>query len=345
MMRDLFIVKTDLDDFKKIKILYKFYKSLAVDILSIPISRLDEDIVSKIIDLNSFYKSKGMGIGLRFELLEIIGSLIGDDDFSLKDPRIRKSFYQFLSFLIKRGLGVFEIEGFKAFKNSGLGPSKLTLELYKNSSFSDTSLAYTSLDGENFDLLARLASKNFKSLDMIRPRDDFKSLTDYKDKLRRLLKTFEKNNSGLILSSDFFYKDSLNFTNYKTFGRRLVFLNLFFLKGASYLEEKDLIREDLDFIKKLGMIGKTHPFLAMGDIREIIPKDPDILAYIRQYDGKKLLVLSNFKEKEVLVDLSYVVMDYRDYSFLIGTYTKRRMVKNILLRPFEALAFTKVKEV
>ena len=52
--------------------------------------------------------------------------------------------------------------------------------------------------------------------------------------------------------------------------------------------------------------------------------------------------MANLTEKEVLVDLAFKVMDYKEYEYLIGSITRRVLFKTILLRPYEAVAFIKL---
>ena len=96
-----------------------------------------------------------------------------------------------------------------------------------------------------------------------------------------------------------------------------------------------------DFYKDILFYKNSTPALSMGSYRQIFVNDPDIYAYIRNYDGEKVLVFGNFSQKEVLVDIRFHFLDLYDFFYLIGNYGKRRIVKNLLLRPYEFVAFIK----
>lgn len=96
-----------------------------------------------------------------------------------------------------------------------------------------------------------------------------------------------------------------------------------------------------DFYKDVLAYKNPIPALNSGNYRQIFVNDPDIYAYIRSYDGEKVIVFGNFSQKEVLVDIRFHFLDLYDFSYLIGNYGKRRIVKNLLLRPYEFVAFIK----
>ena len=75
---------------------------------------------------------------------------------------------------------------------------------------------------------------------------------------------------------------------------------------------------------------------------KILPKEADVLAFIREGNEEKILFLANFSEREVLLDLAYKVMDYKDYEFLAGSLTHRTLHRTTLLRPYESIAFIKL---
>lgn len=96
-----------------------------------------------------------------------------------------------------------------------------------------------------------------------------------------------------------------------------------------------------DFYKDILFYKNSIPALSMGSYRQIFVNDSDIYAYIRNYNEEKVLVFANFSQKEVLVDIRFHFLDLYDFSYLIGNYGKRRIVKNLLLRPYEFVAFIK----
>ena len=99
--------------------------------------------------------------------------------------------------------------------------------------------------------------------------------------------------------------------------------------------------EDIKFLRKLFDIKDQVKNLER--IQKILPREKEILAFIGYKEGKKILFLSNLTEKEVLVELAYKVLDYKDYEFLFGSITHRSLYRTIVLRPYEALAFINCK--
>lgn len=333
-MREVFILETDLRGPKIIQINKRFCKKLGVDILSLGFDLRDlEDLE----DVIKAYDSPS--IGLRIDLLDKLSRLLGlnKENLYLKDPRIRKSLYQFLKFLEKRGLMAAELESLEVLRGPDRGLIEAVRELRKNS-FTDEFFSYTKLSGSK-DLLIALSSENFKALKAVKPEglifDDFLA---FKSSIGSFIKDFSDNKSDLILGLDNLYSEDINYKNYPTYARRLMMMGLFFLKSSLILEEGSLIKDDLDFIESL---AREKSKLAGSGFREIIPKDTDIFSFIRESDKAKVLVLLNFSQSEVLLDLSYAVMDYKDYDFLLGTYGQRKLFKTLVLRPYEGIAFEK----
>ena len=118
-------------------------------------------------------------------------------------------------------------------------------------------------------------------------------------------------------------------------------MTLFFLKSSLYVNESDLDFDDVIFLRKLfALKGKIA---RVRSLRKILPKESEIIAFIRQGDDEKIFFLANKGQNEVLIDIGYQVMDYKKYQYLIGSYTSRSLYRNILLRPYEAVAFMRSK--
>ena len=113
------------------------------------------------------------------------------------------------------------------------------------------------------------------------------------------------------------------------------------IKNTNAYKISTYIRDIKDFYEDILSYKNSVPALSMGSYRQIYANDSDIYAYIRSYNGEKVVVFGNFSQKEVLVDIRFHFIDLYDFSYLIGNYGKRRIVKNLLLRPFEFVAFVK----
>lgn len=335
-MQDLLFIRTDIKDYKKIETNRKFYKSLGIDYVIIsPFDKVDEEEIEKIITLNKTYDNFSLGIVLSFDIKVLMAGLLGTktDFIDFSDPKIRKSLYHFISYLIKHGVSAFELLGLESLSKNELELIGSLRELNKNTFFNKEILSMTEISMPRKNLMA-LANPNLSALSLVRSKkeigDIFAFATD-----------FLEANAWLCLGEENFPQDKINFKNYPLYGKRLVFMVLFFLKASLYLEESNLDFEDIKFLRKLFAIKDQVKNL--DRIQKILPREKEILAFIGYKEGKKILFLSNLTEKEVLVELAYKVLDYKDYEFLFGSITHRSLYRTILLRPYEALAFINCK--
>lgn len=331
-MQDLLFIRTETKDYKKLEINRKFYKALGMDYVIIsPFDKVDEEEIEKILALNESYKDFSLGLVLSFDIKNLMARLLGTKaefiDFS--DPKIRKSLYHFISYLIKHGLSAFEFLDLDSLSKNEIELIESVRELNKNTFFNKDILAMTEISLPRKNLMA-LANPNLSTLSLVRSKKEMEDIFAFAT-------DFLGANAGLCLGDENFPQDTINFKNYPIYGKRLVFMVLFFLKASLYLEESNLDFEDIIFLRKLFAIKDQVKNL--DRIQKILPREKEILAFIGYKEGKKILFLSNLTEKEVLVDLAYKVLDYKDYEFLFGSITKRKLYRTVLLRPYEALAF------
>lgn len=335
-MGEIIIIGTDLKDFKKLQVNTRFYKSLGADFIIIRLSDyLNEARIKELFNLNDYYNKQGLGLGLGFDLMDLMAALLSKPasaiDFS--DPKIRKSLYHFIEYLIKHGISFFNVEGLENLKSSSLGLFEAVRELNKNTFF-------------NKEIISLGTFKN-QSLD-IRPLSNPKlpglSLIGYEGQVRDLLKlslNFWETGSGLCLTYSNFWKQGINFRNYPIYAKRMIYMTLFFLKSSIYVNESDLDFDDVIFLRKLFELKSK--IARVRGLRKILPKESEIISFIRQQNDEKILFLANKGQNEVLIDIGYQVMDYKKYKYLLGSYTSRSLYRNILLRPYEAVAFIRSK--
>lgn len=95
------------------------------------------------------------------------------------------------------------------------------------------------------------------------------------------------------------------------------------------------------YYKKLIELRKDELIISDGLYFPILEKDPNILAYIREYEGDVLINMNNFQGEEVTVDLEKILDNYDKFEYLLGNYGERKVDKKIRLRPYESLAFIK----
>ncbi|WP_311482575.1 hypothetical protein [uncultured Anaerococcus sp.] len=334
-MHDLLIIKTKLRDFKKLQVNIRFYKALGVDCVLIKaLDKLNEKEINELLAINETYSKQGIGLILSLDIDELMPKLLGKTGikYNFSNPKIRKSFYHFLAYLIKYGIGGFYLLGLE---NLAPSPNKLIefiRELNKNTFFNKKILSLGEIKAAKKTLLA-LGNPNISTLSMVRPKGGIRDLFE-------LSIDFDQVKSGLCLGPDNFINQEINFQNYPQSGKRLVFMILFFLKASFYIEESFLDFEDVRFLRKLFLL--KNKIKRLSKINRILPKEKDILAFTREGEGAKVVFLANLTEKEVLLDLAFKVMDYKDYEFLEGSLTHRTLYRTIILRPYEAVAFEKL---
>lgn len=335
-MNDLVILKTDLKGFKILQVNIKFYKALGVDFVEIsPFEVLDENEIGKLITLNEFYQKHGINLCLSFDINYIMARLLGKNpsqiDFS--DPKIRQGLYHFISYLIKHGIKGFNLVGLHSLADGGKSLIERVRELNKNTFFNKEVFSIAEIDRDNKSLMA-LANPNLSCLSMVKAFGEIEDIFEF-------ARDFADNNSNLATSFENFPKSEINFINYPIYAKRMIYMTLFFLNSSLYIEESDLDLTDIKFLREL--FAFKDQVQKLNNLTKILPKEREILAFVRSGDGKKILFLANLCENEVLVDLSYKVLDYKKYDFLFGSITDRRLFRTILLRPYEAIAFTNCK--
>lgn len=351
-MENLIIYKENrIRDIKTIK----YYRDLRVNAIFLDYFEDLEDL-DLFFELAAYLKMKGISLFLNINILEIVQKLIGED-FAWSNPKIRTSFYQFINFLIKRG-----ISGFYFTKLDDLigDNSYLSLikEFSKNTINKDgiVSIVETSKNPYFLNYLSNPIYNNFSYVNIA---NENLSFLEYKKYLKTIQNVDDDNNINQILRLD---KTFLSFTNTKNYPYQSMSL----LCGISYFHRGSVMIENLeelgfeaginntnaykistysrdikDFYKDILSYKNSIPALSMGSYRQIFANDSDIYAYIRSYNGEKVVIFGNFSQKEVLVDIRFHFIDLYDFSYLIGNYGKRRIVKNLLLRPFEFVAFVK----
>lgn len=94
------------------------------------------------------------------------------------------------------------------------------------------------------------------------------------------------------------------------------------------------------YYRKLIQLRKTHPIIVYGEYELILPEHEQIYAYLRKYEDEKLLVITNFSEKEVDFELPADV-SFEATELLIANYdvTGIESYSNFTLKPYEARVY------
>ena len=97
--------------------------------------------------------------------------------------------------------------------------------------------------------------------------------------------------------------------------------------------ESEAADEDsiLSFYKALIRLRKENPVIAEGEIEFLHQENPDVLAYKRSLGGEEMLVLCNFKDREVVLE----ELSQEGYHKILGNYKDCAPS----LRPYEAVVF------
>jgi oligo-1,6-glucosidase len=98
------------------------------------------------------------------------------------------------------------------------------------------------------------------------------------------------------------------------------------------VQEKDP-NSILNYFRKMVKLRKSEPTLIYGDWKLVDAANPSIFAYTRSLNGKKLLVLLNFKATDAKLDATG--LDLSKAKVLIGNYATPSM--NGQLKPYEAV--------
>lgn len=351
-MENLIIYKENkIKDIKTIK----YYKDISVNgILLDYFESLEE--LDQLFSLASYLKTNSIRLFLNIDIANILGKLIGED-FAWSNPKIRNSFYQFINFLVKRGISGFYFTSLDKLigDNSYLS---LIKEFSKNTINKDgiVSIVETSKNPYFLNYLSNPIYNNFSYVDI---DNEALSFIEYKKYIATIQVMEDNKNINQIIGLDQSFQSFTNTKNYPYQSMSLLCGISYFHRGAvmiKNLEELGFARDIdntnaykfsgyskniKDFYKDILAYKRSLPVLSSGNYRQIFVNDSDIYAYIRSYDGEKVLVFGNFSQKEVLVDIRFHFLDLYDFSYLIGNYGKRRIVKNLLLRPYEFVAFIK----
>ncbi|BDB51909.1 hypothetical protein GENT11_02210 [Flavobacterium ammonificans] len=90
----------------------------------------------------------------------------------------------------------------------------------------------------------------------------------------------------------------------------------------------------LNYYRKLVKVRKANPVLQYGKYTLLDRENPNVFSYLRELDGKKIVIVLNFTEKESSYSLGFSTEKSR---ILLANYPKSKSIKNNTLRPYEAV--------
>ncbi|MFV5700553.1 glycoside hydrolase family 13 protein [Flavobacterium sp. XS2P12] len=99
------------------------------------------------------------------------------------------------------------------------------------------------------------------------------------------------------------------------------------------VQEKDP-NSVLNYFRKLVQLHKKEPTLIYGKYTLLDKENPNVYAYTRELDGKKLLVLLNFTDKNSTYNIG---ISTAKSKIILDNYTGIKKLENNILRPYEAI--------
>ena len=99
------------------------------------------------------------------------------------------------------------------------------------------------------------------------------------------------------------------------------------INAEQQLQDKDSV---FRYYQKLIRLRKEHEIFVKGDFTLLLPEDESIFAYVREYQGQKLLVAANFTDQEVSFEISG---QRKEAKTLIHNYKEETSGRK--LRPYE----------
>lgn len=92
------------------------------------------------------------------------------------------------------------------------------------------------------------------------------------------------------------------------------------------------------YYRRLIELRRHSDLIVLGSYTPLFEDHPDILAYLREWDGQRMLVLANFSEKSLTVELDAALLGIGET--LISNYSTRAELSEVVdLAPYEAFAF------
>ncbi|MGL5348021.1 MAG: alpha,alpha-phosphotrehalase [Peptostreptococcaceae bacterium] len=92
-----------------------------------------------------------------------------------------------------------------------------------------------------------------------------------------------------------------------------------------------------NYYKKLINLRKECDIISNGSITPILKDDKNVLAYIREYENEKLLVVCNFFKEEAEITICEEILSLEN-EMMITNYNDRKLSKNMILKPYECFA-------
>lgn len=93
----------------------------------------------------------------------------------------------------------------------------------------------------------------------------------------------------------------------------------------------------LHYFRQLVLIRKKNPTLVYGQYQVLDENNPDVFAYSRELNGKKVVVLLNFTDKTAPYQLDFKLGKHK---VILDNYGNYKKVKTYLLQPYQAIVIS-----
>ena len=108
--------------------------------------------------------------------------------------------------------------------------------------------------------------------------------------------------------------------------------------------EKEMADPDsvFHYYRKLIALRRSSEWsdlIVYGHYELLAPEDPYVFAYIREYEGQKLLVICNVSDEKVPFQVPESV-SWQKSERLIGNYEKQELARKMEMKPWEAMVWS-----
>ena len=190
---------------------------------------------------------------------------------------------------------------------------------------------------------------NGEEIGMTNP--DYKSINDFKDVSTLNAYNNEKNNPGFseekfIRKTTIMCRDNArtimqwNSGDYAGFSSvkpwNIITSNYPKINVENELNDQDSILNYYKKVIRLRTKSSYKDVIVYGTYQQILEKHPDLYAYIRSDDKKKLLVITNFRNKIVKINK----LEYNIVNVLLSNYNKSNLTEEnglYVFKPYEAI--------
>ena len=244
-MGDLVVYKENqIDIIKKIT----YYKKLGINaILLDPFIKLDEEIIEKVLYINSLLADRSIKLFVKIDMKKISSLLLDtkEEDLPWNDPKIRKSFYQFINYLKKHDISGLYFSNFEDlfFDNS----SFYLREMSKNILATNEITSIVEVDSDDLNYQNYLSRGKSGLFSYIFNKNLIDNSNDFLDS-KKCLSAIQDRNINQIYTTD---NNLKNFTNNENFP----FLTSSLLAGVSFLLKGAIILKDFE---ELGIFSSSN---------------------------------------------------------------------------------------